>query len=190
SPTAQPSPGSGSRRPHPPASGSSFGSCPTRFVPPGSPAPPKARRPHLSMVEYHSRGRGLRGHIHWRPPPPAVARLPAPAPGRAGAADLPAGDPAQSSGGGAGRASAGGGPPGRAPGDPAPGPHLQQGDLLREPARARSTRRPQPVAGRGAGPLAAAAGGPPGRPAPAGRSEEHTSELQSRENLVCRLLLE
>src|SRR5690606_40877512 len=27
---------------------------------------------------------------------------------------------------------------------------------------------------------------PPGR----GRSEEHTSELQSRENLVCRLLLE
>src|SRR5690606_42009100 len=28
---------------------------------------------------------------------------------------------------------------------------------------------------------------PPGTP---GRSEEHTSELQSRENLVCRLLLE
>src|SRR5690606_39477407 len=26
--------------------------------------------------------------------------------------------------------------------------------------------------------------------APEGRSEEHTSELQSRENLVCRLLLE
>src|SRR5690606_40845889 len=26
-------------------------------------------------------------------------------------------------------------------------------------------------------------------PRPAGRSEEHTSELQSRENLVCRLLL-
>src|SRR5690606_41935183 len=26
--------------------------------------------------------------------------------------------------------------------------------------------------------------------APGGRSEEHTSELQSRENLVCRLLLE
>src|SRR5690606_40750249 len=25
---------------------------------------------------------------------------------------------------------------------------------------------------------------------PAGRSEEHTSELQSRENIVCRLLLE
>src|SRR6266511_5230408 len=28
------------------------------------------------------------------------------------------------------------------------------------------------------------------RPAPRSRSEEHTSELQSRENLVCRLLLE
>src|SRR5690606_40280641 len=27
-------------------------------------------------------------------------------------------------------------------------------------------------------------------PSAAGRSEEHTSELQSRENLVCRLLLE
>src|SRR3712207_7524362 len=31
-------------------------------------------------------------------------------------------------------------------------------------------------------------GGPPG--AGAGRSEEHTSELQSRQYLVCRLLLE
>src|SRR5690606_41678282 len=29
-----------------------------------------------------------------------------------------------------------------------------------------------------------------GQPQSAGRSEEHTSELQSRENLVCRLLLE
>src|SRR3712207_9277388 len=29
-----------------------------------------------------------------------------------------------------------------------------------------------------------------GRPAPARRSEEHTSELQSRQYLVCRLLLE
>src|SRR3712207_8657835 len=28
------------------------------------------------------------------------------------------------------------------------------------------------------------------RPSPAGRSEEHTSELQSRQYLVCRLLLE
>src|SRR5215475_15615307 len=31
---------------------------------------------------------------------------------------------------------------------------------------------------------------PPESPGPAPRSEEHTSELQSRENLVCRLLLE
>src|SRR6266511_3547873 len=30
----------------------------------------------------------------------------------------------------------------------------------------------------------------PHRGGPLGRSEEHTSELQSRENLVCRLLLE
>src|SRR2546427_3216640 len=29
-----------------------------------------------------------------------------------------------------------------------------------------------------------------GRPARGGRSEEHTSELQSQSNLVCRLLLE
>src|SRR3712207_7094967 len=32
--------------------------------------------------------------------------------------------------------------------------------------------------------------GPRGRPASARRSEEHTSELQSRQYLVCRLLLE
>src|SRR5690606_41764590 len=38
-------------------------------------------------------------------------------------------------------------------------------------------RRPRPDDGRG-------------RLPPVGRSEEHTSELQSRENLVCRLLLE
>src|SRR2546430_10675948 len=30
----------------------------------------------------------------------------------------------------------------------------------------------------------------PGQVRPAGRSEEHTSELQSQSNLVCRLLLE
>src|SRR3712207_7043855 len=36
---------------------------------------------------------------------------------------------------------------------------------------------------------AAGAGGPLGYRAP-GRSEEHTSELQSRQYLVCRLLLE
>src|SRR3712207_7370206 len=31
---------------------------------------------------------------------------------------------------------------------------------------------------------------PPNAPMPAARSEEHTSELQSRQYLVCRLLLE
>src|SRR5690606_41798164 len=36
----------------------------------------------------------------------------------------------------------------------------------------------------GGGPVVWGRGGRPGR-----RSEEHTSELQSRENLVCRLLL-
>src|SRR5690606_39433033 len=44
------------------------------------------------------------------------------------------------------------------------------------------------------GPVAASAGGDRVLVVPgdggAGRSEEHTSELQSRENLVCRLLLE
>src|SRR2546421_4080165 len=36
----------------------------------------------------------------------------------------------------------------------------------------------------------AAARGRPGKPQPRQRSEEHTSELQSRSDLVCRLLLE
>src|SRR3712207_8569460 len=48
---------------------------------------------------------------------------------------------------------------------------------------------------RGRGPHLAARAREPGRPAllrprGAGRSEEHTSELQSRQYLVCRLLLE
>src|SRR2546427_3928352 len=37
---------------------------------------------------------------------------------------------------------------------------------------------------------AAHARGPPKRPRGRSRSEEHTSELQSQSNLVCRLLLE
>src|SRR5690606_26279720 len=45
------------------------------------------------------------------------------------------------------------------------------------------------VRGGGAGSLPAVAGYPH-LTVPMGRSEEHTSELQSRENLVCRLLLE
>src|SRR3712207_8685857 len=40
------------------------------------------------------------------------------------------------------------------------------------------------------GRLSLARGGPPVAPGLAGRSEEHTSELQSRQYLVCRLLLE
>src|SRR5699024_11960521 len=45
--------------------------------------------------------------------------------------------------------------------------------------------------GRGRADVGAAAGGGAGRgPAHSGRSEEHTSELQSRFDLVCRLLLE
>src|SRR3989442_10796521 len=39
-------------------------------------------------------------------------------------------------------------------------------------------------------PPAGAAGAGGGGAAPQGRSEEHTSELQSRPHLVCRLLLE
>src|SRR3712207_6912371 len=45
--------------------------------------------------------------------------------------------------------------------------------------------------GAGLSPAAAARAAPPARPAPPPpRSEEHTSELQSRQYLVCRLLLE
>src|SRR2546427_9546968 len=44
--------------------------------------------------------------------------------------------------------------------------------------------------GGGGGGGAACWGGPPRRRCLRGRSEEHTSELQSQSNLVCRLLLE
>src|SRR5690606_41636975 len=72
------------------------------------------------------------------------------------------------------------------------------------PAQEKRERRPAPVGGRGGGKSRF----PDGRRAASGweswrlarwseqaladysRSEEHTSELQSRENLVCRLLLE
>src|SRR5690606_42058387 len=61
--------------------------------------------------------------------------------------------------------------------------HLQP--LLRpsEPARARASAESRAGVG-GGGPVRRARGGDPHR------SEEHTSELQSREKLVCRLLLE
>src|SRR3712207_8232175 len=50
--------------------------------------------------------------------------------------------------------------------------------------------RGQPVGGRGPLLVAPAAGGLGGGLGEAVRSEEHTSELQSRQYLVCRLLLE
>src|SRR5690606_41907118 len=61
------------------------------------------------------------------------------------------------------------------------------------PARAAAQAAgPARAAAQAAGPARAAAqaAGPARAAAPAPRSEEHTSELQSRENLVCRLLLE
>src|SRR5690606_40795297 len=75
----------------------------------------------------------------------------------------------------------------RRPGDALDRPGLPLGPgggEVGEPAREnRPWRLPGvPTGGRSGGALA----GRPGRP----RSEEHTSELQSRENLVCRLLLE
>src|SRR3712207_7236275 len=54
-----------------------------------------------------------------------------------------------------------------------------------------SSRRPRPARWSARSRPAARAGGAPGDGArPARRSEEHTSELQSRQYLVCRLLLE
>src|SRR6266496_5582798 len=63
------------------------------------------------------------------------------------------------------------------------------GPRLGPPADLDRSRRHAPVAvprGRARGP--GGARGP--RPPPSARSEEHTSELQSRRDLVCRLLLE
>src|SRR5690606_40716379 len=69
-------------------------------------------------------------------------------------------------------------------------------------ARPSAARAAQPCAGHALSPWSSAScdgdddgggfldtGGSPEKPR-SGRSEEHTSELQSRENLVCRLLLE
>src|SRR5436309_9368775 len=63
--------------------------------------------------------------------------------------------------------------------------------LLRRPPR--STLFPYTTLFRSSGRARRRARASRDRPAahrPPGRSEEHTSELQSRENLVCRLLLE
>src|SRR5947209_8955230 len=56
----------------------------------------------------------------------------------------------------------------------------------------RSTSRPRPVRRLRPAPSAPAATSPrcPGTAGSRSRSEEHTSELQSRQYLVCRLLLE
>src|SRR6266567_7495250 len=50
--------------------------------------------------------------------------------------------------------------------------------------------RPTACAATASGSCATGAGFSHGVPAPPRRSEEHTSELQSQSNLVCRLLLE
>src|SRR5262252_10311807 len=72
--------------------------------------------------------------------------------------------------------------------------------MIRRPPR--STLFPYTTLFRPAGPAGRAPGAPPREPAslvsggrrcaavPRGRSEEHTSELQSHSDLVCRLLLE
>src|SRR5690606_41078522 len=82
-------------------------------------------------------------------------------------------------------------------------PGAAQRGVVRRPGEPlqvpRTAEPPGPGAGVGGGPAAAPGGAPADRPAgppveprpePGGavRSEEHTSELQSRENLVCRLL--
>src|SRR5690606_41662748 len=78
-------------------------------------------------------------------------------------------------------------------------PTRRSSDLTRRPRRTRRrTRSPSPpaVAGRWhssphpPGGTRRAARTAPRRTPRGWRSEEHTSELQSRENLVCRLLLE
>src|SRR5690606_40417231 len=78
------------------------------------------------------------------------------------------------------------------------GPAGRRGAPGAAPPRAGAGARAAPPAAvlrpAAAGPAPAGPMRPPtcgaGKGAPAPRSEEHTSELQSRENLVCRLLLE
>src|SRR5258708_9558222 len=62
-------------------------------------------------------------------------------------------------------------------------------DALSDLAIARVDARPHHRGDRGRGECARGHGRP-GRADPFGRSEEHTSELQSPDHLVCRLLLE
>src|SRR2546427_6000522 len=66
---------------------------------------------------------------------------------------------------------------------------LAPGRRMRD-AEARSGQWFSPTSRRPCGPRVAAPRGPHGRRLVGERSEEHTSELQSQSNLVCRLLLE
>src|SRR5690606_39636994 len=80
--------------------------------------------------------------------------------------------------------------PARVPPAPPPSPPRRSSDLpppRRPPARHRGCT-PAPCAAVGSSPWGDA--NPRDGPASGVRSEEHTSELQSRENLVCRRLLE
>src|SRR5690606_41279747 len=72
---------------------------------------------------------------------------------------------------------------GRARRGPGAGPARPR--ALAAPGRTAAARLP-----RGRRPARRGPPPPAGRAPPLPRSEEHTSELQSRENLVCRLLLE
>src|SRR3989442_15433714 len=62
--------------------------------------------------------------------------------------------------------------------------------LFRPPDLGRTWCPPRFPVRRRAGPRSAGGGSPRRHPHLARRSEEHTSELQSRPHLVCRLLLE
>src|SRR5690606_40056612 len=66
-----------------------------------------------------------------------------------------------------------------------PDPSWSQPDPRSVPARLPTVQQHRRVPARGPGPAVRRSGTKRGS-----RSEEHTSELQSRENLVCRLLLE
>src|SRR2546430_7092337 len=79
-------------------------------------------------------------------------------------------------------------PPPRSPLFPYPTlSRSQRAELRRERAPAAHAREPENERQRL---VAREAQGPAERAAAHGRSEEHTSELQSQSNLVCRLLLE
>src|SRR5690606_41175490 len=73
---------------------------------------------------------------------------------------------------------------------PRPGPGFQHRPALAQPARQPDTGGPCRLFPQRRGTPAPVAEPAMGTEPSARRSEEHTSELQSREKLVCRLLLE